>query len=148
MSLFLHFSPIWKSRTKLTTAHTEITGPLTSRSGINQAQWHSVSLLLASKREGKHRTEHHVFWKCSLKGRIALAMLPTRDDGNRKDVLKTKLYKILANLQSSCSSYRSVECTPHAKEPQRINGNSTQEYRVTSGDCRRPKLTRKGENLH
>lgn len=75
-------------------------------------------------------------------------MLPTGDDGNRMEVLKTELYKILANLWPSCSRYRSVERTLHAKEPQHINGNSTQEYCVTSGDCQRPKLTRKGENLH
>lgn len=58
-------------------------------------------------------------------------MLPLRGDGNRTEVLKTKQYKILANLRPSCSSYRSVERTLHAKELQRINGKSRQEYRVT-----------------
>jgi len=75
-------------------------------------------------------------------------MLPMRDDRNTMEVLKTKLYKIFANLQPSCSSYRSIECTLHAKEPQCINGNSTQEFCVTSGDCWRSKLTSKAKNLH
>lgn len=58
-------------------------------------------------------------------------MLSSRNDGNRTEVLKIKWYKILANLQPLCSSYRSVECTLHAKELQHINGNGTQEYHVT-----------------
>lgn len=38
MSLFSHFSHMSKSRTKMTTPHSEITGPLSSRSCINQVQ--------------------------------------------------------------------------------------------------------------
>lgn len=73
MSLFSHFSHVWKSRTKMTTPHSEITGLLTSRSCINQVQVAFCLLAATSNREGKHRTGHHIFWKCSLKGRIAQA---------------------------------------------------------------------------
>lgn len=147
LSLLTYFSHIWKWRTKQTTAHKKITRPLTFRSRVSQAHCSSVSLLLSLTRN-ESRELNIIFsevlseqWNCT-----SLAMCPLREWGNRMSVVKTKLYKIPAGLQPTCS--RSVKYTYHDKKPQHINGNSMWKFFVISSDCQRPKTTRKGENLH